>query len=74
MITITVNGEYLETATHVPMPAKRMGDAGTLCGWCDVDFEEHEHTEKPVNCKVCIAKIQAIKKMRFPKGYFADSD
>lgn len=70
MRTITIQNEHQETAVHIPNPGKMMGRAITLCGWCDVDNTEHDHTEKAVDCPECIAMFEAIRKMRIPNGYF----
>lgn len=73
MLTITIQNEFQETAVHIPNPGQMLGRPITLCGWCDVDNSEHDHTEKAVDCVECIAIFEAIRKMKPPNGYIKKS-
>lgn len=71
MQTILILGEG-DDSIHFPMLAKNAGDPMTLCGFCDVmNNSELSHEDHPVTCRACIAKVEAIKKFRLPKGWKA---
>lgn len=56
--------------THIPYPSSVDGGGfQTLCGWCDTNHEVFHYKEKPANCLQCIDVLNAVKAMRFPRGY-----